>query len=80
MESHRLDSTRDALAHNVRWLRALRRLSQSKLAAEAGLTQGQVSAIELSKANPTMDSIERIGRVLGVEVDALFAKPERGKL
>jgi len=79
MELHRLDSARAALAYNVRWLRALRHLSQSKLAAEAGLTQGQVSAIERSKANPTMDSVERIARVLGVEMDALFAKPERGK-
>ena len=79
MEAPRLDSARAALAYNVRWRRALRGLSQSRLADEAGLTQGQVSAIERGKANPTMDSLERIARVLGVEVDALFAKPERGK-
>ena len=79
MGADRPYSARELLAYNVRWLRALRGLSQNRLADDAGLTQGQVSAIERGRANPTMESVERIARVLSVEVDALFAKPERGK-
>lgn len=79
MGADRIYSARESLAHNVRWLRALRGLSQNRLLGDAGLTQGQVSAIERGRANPTMESVERIARVLGVEVDALFAKPERGR-
>jgi DNA-binding XRE family transcriptional regulator len=54
---------------------AKRGLSQNRVADEAGLTQGQVSAIERGKANPTMESWGRIAQVLGVEVDVLFMKP-----
>jgi transcriptional regulator with XRE-family HTH domain len=75
MEMNRLRSAREALAHNVRLRRVSRGLSQNRLADEAGLTQGQVSAIERGKANPTMESLGRIAQVLGVEVDVLFMKP-----
>jgi transcriptional regulator with XRE-family HTH domain len=57
----------------VRVLRAARRLSQLDLAAEAGMTAGAVSMIEARKANPTMDTLERIARAFGVDVTALFA-------
>jgi transcriptional regulator with XRE-family HTH domain len=77
MDANRLRSARETLARNVRLLRVSRGLSQGRLADEAGLTQGQVSAIERGKANPTMDSLERVAHVLGVEVDELL-KPERG--
>jgi transcriptional regulator with XRE-family HTH domain len=75
MEVNRLSSAREALARNVRLRRVSRGLSQNRLADEAGLTQGQVSAIERGKANPTMESLGRIAQVLGVEVDVLFMKP-----
>jgi transcriptional regulator with XRE-family HTH domain len=64
---------RAALARNLRTLRAVHRLSQVDLAAEAGMTPGAVSMIETHKANPTMDTLERIARAFGVDVTALFA-------
>jgi DNA-binding XRE family transcriptional regulator len=67
------DSPRDALARNVRTLRAAHRLSQHALADDAGLTPAVVSAIETRKGNPTMVSLERIARALGVDMAALFA-------
>jgi DNA-binding XRE family transcriptional regulator len=67
------DPPRDALARNVRMLRAMHRLSQHALADDAGLTPAVVSAIETRKANPTMASLDRIARALGVEMAALFA-------
>jgi len=54
-------------------LRAVRRLSQHALADDAGLTPAVVSAIETRKANPTMRSLARIARALGVDMTALFA-------
>jgi transcriptional regulator with XRE-family HTH domain len=53
-------------------LRAAHRLSQSALACDAGLTPATVSAIEARKANPTLASLERIARALGVDLAALF--------
>ena len=67
------DSPRDALARNVRMLRAAHRLSQFALADDAGITPATVSAIEARKANPTMGSLDRIARALGVDIAALFA-------
>jgi len=65
-------SVRKALAHNLRVLRASRRLSQGVLAQDAGVTQALVSAIELGKANPTLASLERIAQVLKVDLSELF--------
>jgi transcriptional regulator with XRE-family HTH domain len=67
---------RKALAHNLRVLRATRRLSQNVLAEEAGVTQALVSAIELGKANPTLASLERIAQVLKVDMSELFLDRE----
>jgi transcriptional regulator with XRE-family HTH domain len=72
--ARRGSQTRKSLADNVRVLRAKLRLSQTVLAAEAGVTQALISAIELEKANPTLASLERIAEVLNVEMDALFAR------
>jgi transcriptional regulator with XRE-family HTH domain len=71
------DSARAALAYNVHRLRALRGLSQNRLAKNAKVTPGQISAIERAKANPTMESLQRIASVLGVELGALFVDPDR---
>lgn len=69
-------AARKALAHNLRVLRATRRLSQNVLAEEAGVTQALVSAIELGKANPTLASLERIAQVLKVDLSELFLDRE----
>lgn len=73
VEAH---TVRKALAHNLRVLRASRRLSQNVLAEEAGVTQALVSAIELGKANPTLASLERIAQVLKVDMSELFLDRE----
>jgi len=50
----------------------LRNLSQAELAARARITQALVSAIELSRANPTAESLDRIAAALGVGIGELF--------
>ncbi len=76
MPNHNGHSVRKALAHNLRVLRATRRLSQNLLAEVAGVTQALVSAIELGKANPTLASLERIAQVFKVDMSELFLDRE----
>ena len=65
--------TKDTLARNAVRLRRLRKLSQAELAARARVTQALVSAIELSRANPTVESLDRIAAALGVGIGELFS-------
>jgi transcriptional regulator with XRE-family HTH domain len=72
-------SARRLLADNLRLMRVMRRLSQTTLAEEAGVTQALVSAIERGRANPTVESLERLALVLGVRVGELFEEGESRK-
>jgi transcriptional regulator with XRE-family HTH domain len=69
-------SAKRILADNLRLLRLKQRLSQDVLADEAGVTQALVSAIERGRANPTVESLERLALVLGVRVGDLFEEIE----
>ena len=69
-------SARRLLADNLRLMRVVRRLSQTALAEEAGVTQALVSAIERGRANPTVESLERLAPVLGVRVGELFEESD----
>jgi transcriptional regulator with XRE-family HTH domain len=57
-------------------IRILREISSETLAAESGVDRAYVSRIERAVANPTIDVLERITRVLEVEIGELFAVPE----
>ena len=63
----------------MRLLRLKQRLSQDVLADEAGVTQALVSAIERGRANPTVESLERLAVVLGVRIGDLFDEGEGRK-
>ncbi|MBX9845377.1 MAG: helix-turn-helix transcriptional regulator [Xanthobacteraceae bacterium] len=65
-------TAKEALARNLRRFRQERDLSQEELAARARLTQHLISALELRKANPELNSLERVARALGVSVAELF--------
>ena len=69
-------NARDLVAWNVRRLRILRGISSEKLAADAGVERAYVSRIERAFANASVDVLERIAKVLGVEMVELFAVPE----
>jgi transcriptional regulator with XRE-family HTH domain len=72
-------SAKRVLADNLRLLRLKQRLSQNVLADEAGVTQALVSAIERGRANPTVESLERLAVVLGVRLGELFEEGESRK-
>jgi transcriptional regulator with XRE-family HTH domain len=65
--------TKDRLGRNVARIRRARDLSQAELAARAKVTQALVSAIELAKANPTLESLNRLATALQVGLPDLFA-------
>lgn len=74
-----IQRAKDVLARNVRVYRAIEHLSQDDLAGVAETNQMTISRIESRKANPTVETLAKIAAALRVEVDALFAKPERGR-
>lgn len=47
-------------------------LSQNELAARSGYTQSYISQIALNKKNPTIDTIQRLCRALGMTISDFF--------
>jgi transcriptional regulator with XRE-family HTH domain len=72
MARGRSRKAKDTLGRNTVRLRRARGLSQAELAARARVTQALVSAIELARANPTVESLDRLAQALGVGVAELF--------
>lgn len=59
--------TKAALGRKVKDLRRSLTMSQTELAEAAGVRRALVSDIERSVANPTLESLSRIAKALGVE-------------
>jgi transcriptional regulator with XRE-family HTH domain len=68
-------NAREVVAWNLRRLRVIRGISSETLAADADVDRAYVSRIERGVANPTIDVLERLAGVLGVEMVELFAVP-----
>ena len=64
---------KETLGRNVARIRRACGLSQAELAARAKVTQALVSAVELAKANPTLESLDRLARALKAGLPDLFA-------
>ena len=77
MAKREIPSTKRILARNLRQLRLERGWSQDALAAEAGVRQALVSAIEVATANPTLESLDRLTSALKVDMAALFDRTAR---
>jgi transcriptional regulator with XRE-family HTH domain len=77
MAKREIPSTKRILARNLRRLRVERGLSQDDLAAEAGIRQALVSAIEVATANPTLESLDRLTSALKIDMAALFDRAVR---
>lgn len=66
-------SAREALATNLRRLRAERGLSQEALADLAGIHRNYLGGIERRERNVGIDNLERLARAFGVPVSELVA-------
>jgi transcriptional regulator with XRE-family HTH domain len=64
---------RRELAKALRVGRASKDMTQAALAAHAGTSPNTVNEIEGGKGNPTLDTIDRIAGVLGLEVSIRVA-------
>jgi transcriptional regulator with XRE-family HTH domain len=71
--------TKRLLARNLRRLRHEKSWSQHDLAEEANVRQALVSALEIAKANPTLESLDRIAAALDVDVADLLASQAGSK-
>jgi Zn-dependent peptidase ImmA (M78 family)/DNA-binding XRE family transcriptional regulator len=60
------------LAQNVRRLRTAKRLSQSALADDAGLSLPAIKSLELAKNEPRMRTMQAIAKALDVKLQELF--------
>jgi transcriptional regulator with XRE-family HTH domain len=68
-------STRSHVAANIRRRRKAKGLSQEKLGELAELHRTYVSQLERCKANISIDGLERIARILGVDAAELLHPP-----
>jgi len=68
---------REALARNLRRLRAEKRISQERLALDAGIDRSYVSLLETEKYSASIDMVEKLGKVLRVDPVSLLAAPKK---
>jgi transcriptional regulator with XRE-family HTH domain len=69
------NTARKRLAANLRSLRSLKGLSQEALADLAELHRTYVGSIERSERNVSLDNVEKLARVLNVDITVLLAEP-----
>ena len=58
-----------AVALQIRWARARERMTQRQLAKKAGVSQQQIAKLERPGENPTIDTVKKIAKALGVHVN-----------
>jgi transcriptional regulator with XRE-family HTH domain len=63
------------LARALRDARFDLRLSQREVAGLVGISRGYVAAIEIGRANPSLDVVDRIGDALGLEAALSLRRP-----
>jgi transcriptional regulator with XRE-family HTH domain len=70
-------STEIALGARIRSLRQAAGLTLRQLADRAGFTESFLSQVERGVASPSIASVQRVARGLGLSIGELFAEPER---
>ena len=60
------------LGFNLNKIRTQKGISQGDIARELKVSRGFISTIENGKTNPTLSTIARIAKTLGVSVDELL--------
>jgi transcriptional regulator with XRE-family HTH domain len=66
---------REILALNLRKLRRVRGISQEELAHRAKIDRTYISSLERNLYAASIDVVDRIARVLGVEASDLLKRP-----
>ena len=63
---------------NLRKLRVARGLSQERVANDAKLERRYVGGIERGEENPTVQTLDRLAKAIGVHVGEFFVDPPPG--
>jgi len=67
-----MNTTKQLLGARIKELRKARRLTQEQLSEKINIDPKHLSRIEVGKSYPSLDTLERIARELGVEIKELF--------
>lgn len=67
-------SSRAILARNLRLLRTARQMSQEAMADTANISRSYVSKLEGRQNSATIDRLDKLAEVLGVETHILLMK------
>jgi transcriptional regulator with XRE-family HTH domain len=67
------------IAWNIRYFRVKLGLSQVQLASDSGVDTSYISRIERGLENPTITTLNKIAKALGVGTVDLLAKPHGKK-
>ncbi|WP_323009623.1 helix-turn-helix transcriptional regulator [Paracoccus sp. (in: a-proteobacteria)] len=65
---------RAVFAHNLKTLRRAKGLSQEELAHQAGLDRTYISSLERQVYGASIDVVDRIAKVVGVEASDLLLR------
>jgi transcriptional regulator with XRE-family HTH domain len=63
---------RTVFADNLKRIRAQQGISQETLALKAGVERSYIGLLERKKSSPTIDMLEKLGKVLKVKPDELL--------
>lgn len=66
-----------AAALQIRWARQDAGLSQKAFGERVGVSQQQIAKLENPDENPTLDTLEKVGRALGLQVTLALEAPDR---
>ncbi len=58
----------------IRWARQDAGLTQAQLAERAGVSQPQIAKLEHPRANPTIDTLEKVARALGLRLEVALTE------
>ncbi|AGB73798.1 MULTISPECIES: helix-turn-helix domain-containing protein [Rhizobium] len=71
---------REVFARNLKAARQAKGLSQEELAFEAGIDRTYISSLERSVYNASIDVVDRLATVLGVEASELLKRRPETKI
>jgi len=64
--------TVELIAANIKRLREIKELSQKEVSAKTKIPQGQYSRIENGKVEPSVSTLEKLGKVFEVSISEFF--------
>lgn len=69
---------RALLAFNLKRIRLERRVSQERLAVDAGVDRAYVSELERARGNATVDMLDKLATSLETPLHEFFREPKSG--